>query len=133
MFVHTITVFNKIELEDECEYIPTILHNCFFIKTEKATDTANGLTLSSIGKAVIPMNASSDKLYSPPSGYCGLDSSALAHAFTLQEGDFIVKGEVDAEKRLTSSDLCGIDEAFQIKAVTTNDFSSDPCWVVSGI
>lgn len=89
----TITVYNaRLDKErDSTVYVPTVIHGVSWYGSSKATVDSGGLKAASQCIVRIPLNADTGgRSYTEPWAYKSAEN--VNGLFTLNEGDFIVKG-----------------------------------------
>lgn len=89
----TVTVYNaRLDKErDSTVYVPTVISGVSWYGTSKATVDSGGLKAASQYIVRIPLDADTGgKSYTEPWGY--KSAGDVSGLFTLNEGDFIVKG-----------------------------------------
>ena len=114
------------------KYQRTVLNNVFWEDKKAYNRLQSGLTDADEVSIIIPFKVSSDKQYVSPREFGRLEDKS--NHFTLQEGDRIVKGDIDFEIDGKISDLDREYEAFTITSVDTKDFGSMHMrhWEVAG-
>lgn len=124
---HNMTIYNRVECDDETEWIATQLKGVFWDSTTASSVSANGFQSSDSLFLTIPFSVDSGgKKFVSPDQYCG-------NGWTLRDGDIVVKGLVS--KAITGrSDLSGYMDVFTIRSVDTKDFGSPEMqhWEVAG-
>lgn len=128
----TITVYNaRLDRElDATVYVPTIINGVSWYGSVKSTVDASGLKAANQYTVRIPLDADmGGKSYTDAGAYKAADD--VTGLFTLNEGDFIVKGAFSETLTLPPSKSVG--EFFTILAATDNRRApKSPHWKVTG-
>lgn len=126
----TITVYNaRLDREqDATVYVPTVIRGASWYGTAKSTVDSNGLKAASQYTVRIPADADTEgKSYTGTDEYKAADDVSVL--FTLNEGDFIVKGAFSEVLTLPPRNTAFI----TILAVTDNRRAPNaPHWKVTG-
>lgn len=126
----TITVYNaRLDRErDTTVYVPTVIRGASWYGSMKSTVDASGLKAASQYTVRIPAGADTEgKSYTEAEGYRAADD--VSGLFTLNEGDFIVKGAFADVLTLPPKNTVRI----TILAVTDNRRAPNaPHWKVTG-
>lgn len=129
----TITVFNaKYDADfDHDVYIGTIISGASWFETLKSNVDSNGLSSAKVVTVRIPVNANfSGKSFVDFIAYKEADPSS---AFTLHEGDIIVKGGVYMENAKPAVLQSMFPDMFTIVSVTDSTHAPNaPHWKVVG-
>nr|DAZ72420.1 MAG TPA: hypothetical protein [Caudoviricetes sp.] len=118
MFPDEITIFNKIENDDETTYHKTNLKNVIWYGTDNINLLGKGIVNSDDINIVIPLESLSD--YKKVSEFNELDDKS--NFFTLQKEDKIVKGVADDIKSV--KELSKYENVVTIKGIEENLFGS---------
>lgn len=129
-----ITIYNKYfnkstRLDD---YQRTVLKGVFWEDRKATNRLQSGLQDADEVSIIIPFKVSSGKRYLSPREFEKVEDKSSC--FTFQEGDRIVKGDIDFEIDGKVSDLDKEYETFTITSVDTKDFGSKHLrhWEVGG-
>lgn len=119
-----ITIYNRyFDFETRLDkYQRTVLKGVFWDEKKAVNTIQSGLESADSVFIAIPFQVSSDKQYLSPKEFEKAEDRSKY--FTLQEGDRIVKGNIDFEIISKVSDLDKEYEAFTITSVDTKDFGS---------
>lgn len=127
----TITVYNaRLDREkDSTVYVPTIIRGVSWYGGTKVSVDSNGLKAANQYVVRIPVNADAGgKSYTGSGAY--RKASDVSKLFTLNEGDFIVKGEFAETLAMPPKFYA---ESFMIIAVSDNRRAPNaPHWKVVG-
>lgn len=128
MFIHTITLYNKIS---DSNWQRTVLSGTYWSDVKGATIRKTGVVSDNSLQLFIPLNVRTNRTYKPHKEWQkSLDKSEF---WTLQNGDIVVKGDVDYEiKRSPSELMAQFDDVRTITAVDDNAFGNIGHWEVSG-
>lgn len=118
MFPDEITIFNKIENDDETTYYTKHLKNVIWYGTDNINLLGKGIVNSDDINIVIPLESLSD--YKKVSEFNELDDKS--NFFTLQKEDKIVKGVADDIKSV--KELSKYENVVTIKSIEENLFGS---------
>ena len=128
MFMHTVTLYNKV---DDGNWQRTVLSGAYWNDTKGATIRKTGVVPDNSLQLFISLNARTNRAYKPPKEWQAL--SDKSDFWTLQNGDIVVKGNVDYEIKRSPSELMSkFDNVRTITAVDDNAFGSLGHWEVSG-
>ena len=129
-----ITIYNKYfdKATRTDKYQRTVLYGVFWDDRKAMNRVQSGLQDADEVFIAIPFTVNIDKQYFNPKEFEKLEDKT--GYFTLQEGDRVVKGEIDFEVTSKLSDLDKQYEAFTITSVDTKDFGSSHMkhWEVGG-
>lgn len=104
------------------KYQRTVLKGVFWDERKAINRLQSGLEDADEVSIIIPIRVAIDKKYVPPKEFEKLPDKT--GYFTLQEGDRVVRGDIDFEITGKVSDLDKEYEAFTITSVDTKDFGS---------
>lgn len=129
-----ITIYNK-HLDTTTrldKYKRTTIYNVFWDEKKAYNRVQSGLESADKVLLLIPFDYSSQDEYISPREFEKLEDKT--GYFTLQDGDRIVRGDIDFEINSKISDLDREYEAFTITSVDTKDFGSPHMrhWEVGG-
>lgn len=134
MYIHDVVIFNQVKQGNTTTYKATNLAKCFFSKTCKVTDTANGISLASVGTCLIPAFSLPTSAIVPPSEWqaLSLDEILSQGLVTLDTGDIVAKGYCEAAT-LSAREIMKSYDAFTVQSITTDDFSSSRGFLLKGV
>lgn len=119
-----ITIYNKyFDKETRLDkYQRTVLYGVFWDERKAVNRLQSGLEDADKVTIIIPFSVTTDKKYVPPKAFDRLPDKT--GYFTLQEGDRVVRGDINFEITGKVSDLDKEYEAYTITSVDTKDFGS---------
>jgi hypothetical protein len=119
-----ITIYNRyFDKETRLDkYQRTVLKGVFWDEVKAVNRIQSGLEDADKVTIIIPFSVTTDKKYVPPKAFDRLPDKT--GYFTLQEGDRVVRGDINFEITGKVSDLDKEYEAYTITSVDTKDFGS---------
>lgn len=119
-----ITIYNKYfdKASRLDKYQRTVLKGVFFDNKKAVNTIKSGMENADEAMIVIPFSVNSNKTYKNPIEFQKLIDKS--NYFTLQEGDRVVKGDIDFEITGKLSELDKNYDAYTITSVDTKDFGS---------
>lgn len=119
-----ITIYNRyFDKETRLDkYHRTVLYGVFWDEVKAVNRIQSGLEDTDKVTIIIPFSVTTDKKYVPPKAFDKLPDKT--GYFTLQEGDRVVRGDINFEIIGKMSDLDKEYEAYTITSVDTKDFGS---------
>ena len=119
MFLHTVTVYNKYLLNGVEKWQRTVIPGVFWNAIRGVQIRKGGDKSADKVQLLIPFSAAASRSYKKPKEWLTL--SDKTSAWTLQEGDTIIKGNIVYEITVSTKELQNFDDAAQITAVDTKD------------
>lgn len=118
------TIYNKYFDTDTRldKYQRTVLYGVFWDDKKAVNRLQSGLHDADEVLIVIPFSVSSNRQYVPPKEFLRLEDKS--GYYTLQEGDRVVRGDIEFEITGKVSELDDLYEAFTVTSVDTKDFGS---------
>lgn len=104
------------------KYQRTVLYGVFWDDKKAVNRLQSGLQDADEVLIVIPFSVSSNRQYIPPKEFLRLEDKS--GYYTLQEGDRVVRGDIEFEITGKVSELDDLYEAFTVTSVDTKDFGS---------
>lgn len=132
MFPHTVTVLNKVEIDDEVMYYPTILNGVLYVMKYSMTKDTLGRNDNDTVKCTIPFSVSSSNKYIGEKEFEALSDDEKSDYWTLRKDDIIVKDIVLQKTDRKSLDYYR-DSMMTITGVNINDFGNLKHWFVGGV
>lgn len=119
-----ITIYNRyFDKETRLDkYQRTVLYGVFWDERKAVNRLQSGLEDADKVTIIIPFTVTTDKKYVAPKAFDKLPDKT--GYFTLQEGDRVVRGDINFEITGKVSDLDKEYEAYTITSVDTKDFGS---------
>jgi hypothetical protein len=128
MFPHTVTVYNKYIESGTEKWQRTVLTGVFWDGSKGAVIRKTGVASADGLRLIIPM---SRKGYIKPKKWEALANKS--GAWTLQEGDTVILGNIEHEVVRSSSELLGFDDVLSITNVDTRNYGGGMShWEVTG-
>lgn len=125
----TVTLFRRVENDDDVTYVPAVLNSCFIKVTHGTYYKEQGIIPKTRDEsiAVVPISSLSsiDEVSPNASGsqYWGSD--------VIKIGDYIALGSFETDS-YTLNDIANIADCFCIKILSRFDFSSIPAYLIKG-
>lgn len=130
MFIHKLTLFVKVKEGGNVYYMPFDIQRGFITRKSSIAFDERGMRFVGTGYCVIPIKSLSSIDEVSPNASENLRSDYFAGRDVFMEGDYIASGTYSSVH--SSTDVAKLPMCFCIKSVTKNDFSSLPCYILSG-
>lgn len=131
MFIHKLTLFVKVKDGGNVYYMPFNISRGFITRKSSIAFDERGMRFVGTGYCVIPISALSSLDRGSPVASDTPQDGYFAGEDVFMEGDFIASG-IYTDEQYTAKTIAKLPMCFCIKSVTKNDFSSLPCYVLSG-
>ena len=132
MFIHTLTLFEKVKSGGQTYYLPHIISSGFITRKSTVVQDERGVRIAGTGKCVVPIKSLSSIDRVPSEASQNPQSKYFGGRDKIMEGDYIASGAYSGES-YTVKQIAVLPMCFNIQSIVKNDFSSIPCYVLSGV
>lgn len=131
MFNDAITIYNKYLDGTTEKWQRTVVDGVFWNDIRGAVTRKTGSSSIDSVLIIIPCLAKASRAFKEPKEWVALEDKSTS--WTLQDGDIVIKGNVDYEIVKSTKELQGYDNVRTITAVDTKSFGGGMShWEVSG-
>lgn len=132
MFPHTVTVLNKVQIDDGVVYLPTVLSGVLYVTSRSSYKSKTGSDNKDDIKCTIPFKVNVDKKFISKLSYDKLSNSEKTKYWTLSKDDIIVKDILTDSKISLKMINDTYAEKMVVSFVDTLDFGGLRHWQVGG-
>ena len=127
MFPHTISIFNKKEINGEEQYFRVVVHSTLFVNDAASSLLKTGQIANNTVKVYIKKPVSTEaKEYVTSREFDVLSEVEAHHKYTIARGDYVAKGVVSLEDLTPQQYKSKYENMYEIEAVTDYDMGGLP-------
>lgn len=124
LFPHTVTIFNKYEVDNKVEYERCVITGVQFVLDAVNASKLTGASRDDKVACYVPKTAKVDKVYVEPFTYKYSETIDRGSSYTIAKEDLIALGDVSLDDLSVNEYRNKFGGLYEVTAVTSYDFGS---------